>query len=67
MHSHHCLAPHNPAEKVEVAVDTSCANEWATGFIAVESCAMMVVTGAHTEERKILVLLYKYCPHYKYV
>lgn len=65
MLSHRQVALHNPFGNVEVAVDISFADRQATGSVDVELHTAMTVTVAHTEERKILVLLYKYCPHHK--
>lgn len=64
---HRPLALHNPFGNVEVAVDVSYAVRWATSLVDMELHAAMGVTVAHTEERKILALVYKYCPHYKHV
>lgn len=66
MLSHCQLALHNPPGNMEVAVGISSADSWADGSVDVELRAAMGVTAAYTE-RKILVLLYKYCPLYKRV
>lgn len=57
MFSHCLLALHNPFGNVEVAVDVSFADRWATGSVDTELHAAVGVTVAHAEERKILALL----------
>lgn len=63
------LWPSSPPGRLTIgyAVDVSFADRWATGLVDTELDAAVGVMVAHAEERKILALLYKYCPHYKYV